>query len=290
MKRIIKNNIKVIFAFVFGVILSTTTIYAANFASGDVEHTKSNGTKTTVQAALNELYTIHNSGTAGTADILSGKTAFAGGSLLTGSMSNYGSSTGQSSTLANTSNKLYVKPSNNGYYSTNSSFNTNINYNPKGTGGTAATTGTSVSTSSTNVTLSGSNLILDVGTKLTIPSGYYSSSFNVSSGSGGGMLGDNQYVAVSGAGTPTYGTYTVGTNVTVTGSSVFEIINVQGYNSFTLSHSSTNGMGSGTIFGIKNGIVTSLGSGTVDVSNYDYVIHSSSAGYGTITVNFRINN
>ena len=78
MKSIIKNNTKLILGFILGIVVSSTTIYAANFASGDVEHTKSNGTKITVQAALNELYTIHNSGTAGTADILSGKTAFSG--------------------------------------------------------------------------------------------------------------------------------------------------------------------------------------------------------------------
>ena len=69
----IRSNTKLIFGIILGVIISNTTIYAANFASGDVEHTKSNGTKTTVQAALNELYTIHNSGTAVTSDILSGR-------------------------------------------------------------------------------------------------------------------------------------------------------------------------------------------------------------------------
>ena len=184
MKKFIKDNLKVITAFVLGVIISGMTVYGAtvSFNSGDVQHTKSDNTTTTVQAALNDLYTIHNSGTATASQILKNKTAFANGSLLTGTMNDYSSSTAQTCTKANTSSKLYIKPANNGYYTTNSSFNTGINYNPKGTGGTASTSGTSVTSTSTNVTLNGSDLTLESGSKITIPAGYYSSAINVSNG------------------------------------------------------------------------------------------------------------
>ena len=58
MKKIIKNNIKVIIAFILGMLMSGITVYGVtlNFASDDVEHTKSDGSKTTVSAAINELY------------------------------------------------------------------------------------------------------------------------------------------------------------------------------------------------------------------------------------------
>ena len=184
MKKLMKNNLKLIIGFILGIVVSGIGVYAAglSFASGDVEHTKANGTKTTVEAAVNELYSIHNSGNAAANQILAGKTAFANGSLLTGTMNDYSSSTGLTCTKANTSNKLYVKPVNSGYYTANSSFNTGINYNPKGTGGTASTTGTTVTSTSTNVTLNGSDLTLDNGSKITIPAGYYSNAINVSNG------------------------------------------------------------------------------------------------------------
>ena len=58
MKKIIKANLKLIIGFMLGAIVSGVGVYAAtlNFASGDVEHTKSDGSKTNVKAALNELY------------------------------------------------------------------------------------------------------------------------------------------------------------------------------------------------------------------------------------------
>ena len=58
MKRILKNNLKFIFGIIVGIIITSTVIYAEqlSFASGDVDHTKSDGTKTTVEAALNDLY------------------------------------------------------------------------------------------------------------------------------------------------------------------------------------------------------------------------------------------
>ncbi len=184
MQKFIKNNLKVVAAFILGIVVSGISVYASgiSFASGDVAHTKANGTTTTVESAINELYSIHTSGNATTGDILTGKTAFSNGQLLTGTMNDYSSSIAQTCTKANTSNELYVKPVNSGYYTANSSFNTGINYNPKGVGGTAATSGTTVTTSSTNVTLNNSNLILEAGTKITIPAGYYSDTINVSSG------------------------------------------------------------------------------------------------------------
>ena len=190
MKNFIKNNF---IGFILGIIVSTGVTYAAtvSFNSGDVSHTKSNGTTTTVQAALNDLYTIHNGGDAENGDILSGKKAYSEGSLKTGSMSNYGTSTGLSCTKVNTSNTLYIKPSNSGYYTSSSSFNTGINYNPTGTGAAAATSGTSVTSSSTGVTLSGADLLLDSGSKISIPAGYYSSAINVSNVSSGDVANEN---------------------------------------------------------------------------------------------------
>ena len=58
MKNLIKNNIKFIFGIIVGIVLSSTVIYASQltFASGDVDHKKADGTTTTVESALNELY------------------------------------------------------------------------------------------------------------------------------------------------------------------------------------------------------------------------------------------
>lgn len=58
MKNIFKNNIKFMFGIIVGIVLSSTVIYASQltFASGDVDHKKADGTTTTVESALNELY------------------------------------------------------------------------------------------------------------------------------------------------------------------------------------------------------------------------------------------
>ena len=58
--QIIKSNFKLILGFILGTIISS-------------------GTTITVQAALNDLYTIHNGVTAAASEILSGKTAYSGG-------------------------------------------------------------------------------------------------------------------------------------------------------------------------------------------------------------------
>ena len=53
-----KKHKQFILGLLSGIMISSITVYAAtlNFASGDVEHTKSDGSKTTVSAAINELY------------------------------------------------------------------------------------------------------------------------------------------------------------------------------------------------------------------------------------------
>lgn len=58
MKIFIKNNITIILTVVVSGILFSGITYAAtySFASGNVEHTKTDGTKTTVANALNDLY------------------------------------------------------------------------------------------------------------------------------------------------------------------------------------------------------------------------------------------
>ena len=59
MNQFFKNNLKFIFGFIAGVIISGGIgIYAASlsFESGDVAHTKTDGTTTTVKAAIDDLY------------------------------------------------------------------------------------------------------------------------------------------------------------------------------------------------------------------------------------------
>ena len=58
MKKIIKNNIKVIIAFIAGIIISGAGVYAVTVASSAVsyDNTSSGASATTVKAALDELY------------------------------------------------------------------------------------------------------------------------------------------------------------------------------------------------------------------------------------------
>ena len=62
MKSILKNNIKFFLGFLIGgIMFGGIGIYAAtslSFASGDVDHTKTDGTKTNVKDALNDLYLL----------------------------------------------------------------------------------------------------------------------------------------------------------------------------------------------------------------------------------------
>lgn len=63
MKSIFKNNIKFFLGFLIGgIMFGGIGIYAASlsFASGDVDHIKSDGTKTDVRTALNDLYALAN--------------------------------------------------------------------------------------------------------------------------------------------------------------------------------------------------------------------------------------
>ena len=59
MKKIIKNNIKVIIAFIAGIIISGAGVYAVTVASSAVsyDNSTSGASATTVKAALDELYT-----------------------------------------------------------------------------------------------------------------------------------------------------------------------------------------------------------------------------------------
>lgn len=177
MIKLNKNSIKTAVVFILGGIIFSSATYAVtyNFASGDVEHTKADGTKTNVNAAINDLYSKAAAGDAAKDQILSGKKALSKGTLLTGTMANYSSSTGQSCTIANTSNILYVKPSNTGYYTSSSSFNTNINYNPNKTVSVSASTAAATANGNTTAT----TINLDKDRKVTIPAGYYSSATTV---------------------------------------------------------------------------------------------------------------
>ena len=72
LKKIIKNNVKVILAFILGVVLSSGVFYADTLFSADqVLHS---GT-TTVKTSLDDLYSKINYGNATAAQILTGKTA-----------------------------------------------------------------------------------------------------------------------------------------------------------------------------------------------------------------------
>ena len=60
MKRIIKNNLKVIIAFIIGIVLSGSIVYAINVASSSVSYSRNGSTVLNVEGALNELYTRAN--------------------------------------------------------------------------------------------------------------------------------------------------------------------------------------------------------------------------------------
>ena len=89
-----KNNIKIILAFIIGVIVSGASVYALTVASKDItyDNTNSGSDATTVQEAVDELYTkvsslkdLNIQTTATASDILSGKTAYdTEGNLITG--------------------------------------------------------------------------------------------------------------------------------------------------------------------------------------------------------------
>ncbi len=122
-------------------------------------------------------------GNATAATILKNYTAWVAGTKLTGTMGNYSSSTAQSCSTANTSGKLYVKPSNAGYYTSSSSFNTGIAYNPDKT--VSNSTSTHGATGN-GTSISANTIYLGKDKKAVLPKGYYSSDQTIQSvGSGG---------------------------------------------------------------------------------------------------------
>ena len=56
MKRIFKNNIKVIIAFFIGTIISGSIVYGVSVASSSVSYTRSGSSVSSVEGALDELY------------------------------------------------------------------------------------------------------------------------------------------------------------------------------------------------------------------------------------------
>ena len=142
MKKILKNNYKIIIGLILGIVISTTSVYALNISSSSVEYdnSSSNLTSNNVKDAIDEVYQVHSYGDASENDVLSGKTFVSNGKKKVG----------------------------------------NILINASGFGGEAVESGTAVNYSSTNVSLSGSNILLENGSKLTIPSGYYSNPISIS--------------------------------------------------------------------------------------------------------------
>ena len=63
-KNILKNNFKLVLGMIIGIVLASTTVYAATilFASDSVSYSNTNSglTSTNVQGALDELYTKAN--------------------------------------------------------------------------------------------------------------------------------------------------------------------------------------------------------------------------------------
>ena len=60
-KKILKNNIKLFIGILIGVLLSSVYACADNMSSAYIEHTKSDGTKVTAEAAINEIYSSYYS-------------------------------------------------------------------------------------------------------------------------------------------------------------------------------------------------------------------------------------
>ncbi|MCR5313467.1 MAG: hypothetical protein K6E54_07475, partial [Bacteroidaceae bacterium] len=90
---------------------------------------------------------------------------------INNAVKSYATSTAQTCNIANTNSKLYVKPANNGYYTTSSSFNTGIAYNPNKSVASSKSTAAATGVGNT----SSSNINLAVDQKVTIPAGYYPS-------------------------------------------------------------------------------------------------------------------
>ena len=91
MMKYIKESKRVIFAFILGaIIFGTVGVYAGSVGSSIVTYSRTGTTVSTVEGALNDLYTKASAGNATAAQILTGKTALVGGKSVTGTMTNQG--------------------------------------------------------------------------------------------------------------------------------------------------------------------------------------------------------
>ena len=97
-------------AFIFGIVGAQA---ATIMAGSDVgySNTTSGSSATTVQGALDDLYSKFTGGNAAASQILSGKTAYVGGKLVTGTMTNRGSSDGYTESVSHAwdGNTMYFR-------------------------------------------------------------------------------------------------------------------------------------------------------------------------------------
>ena len=132
LKRILESRI---FIFILGaVIFGFVGAYAASVASSEVSYDNSNSgsSATTVEAAIDDLYTKTNVGDVTTADIIMGKSALSHGHIITGEMVD---NSGWNAELEGTTNRITIPA---GYHDgtgyvdgsklANSNCNVKINY------------------------------------------------------------------------------------------------------------------------------------------------------------------
>ena len=86
-----KNNFKVVIAFILGILVSGVSVYATTIInSNEVRYDNSNGMESTdVQNAIEEIYSKTTYGDATAEDILSGKTALVNGIQVIGTNAGY---------------------------------------------------------------------------------------------------------------------------------------------------------------------------------------------------------
>ena len=138
-----KNN-RFIIGFIFGIIVSSGIVYAATYISSTYVTYTSNS-QSTVEGALDDLYTKSNYGDAAASDIKSGKTALVNGSYVTGTLTvpSYTSLSGTQNVSAGSSSTTL-----NGYYNmsnykvscgTGSCVVSNLNFTKIASGGPSGT-------------------------------------------------------------------------------------------------------------------------------------------------------
>jgi hypothetical protein len=118
-KHKIMLGIEVVFFCMIVAILGTNAA-SSNPPSNGVSYSKNN--QTTVEGALNDLYTKANYGNASASQILKDKTALVGGSKVTGTMPSKNGSSQASKVSTNANNVYMVFPY--GYYPAENHFNT----------------------------------------------------------------------------------------------------------------------------------------------------------------------